>query len=38
MIGTGISIQQKSLIGIYIFYGVIMGIGLGIGYLTPVKI
>lgn len=37
MIGTGISIQQKSLIGIYIFYGVIMGIGLGIGYLTPVK-
>lgn len=37
MIGTGISIQQKSLIGIYIFYGVVMGIGLGIGYLTPVK-
>ncbi|CAH1851641.1 OFA family MFS transporter [Convivina praedatoris] len=37
MIGTGISIQQKSLIGIYLFYGVVMGIGLGIGYLTPVK-
>ncbi|QBO35485.1 MFS transporter [Periweissella cryptocerci] len=37
MIGTGFSIQHKSLIGIYIFYGVIMGIGLGIGYLTPVK-
>lgn len=37
MVGTGISIQQKSLVGIYIFYGVIMGIGLGIGYLTPVK-
>lgn len=37
MFGTGISIQRKSLIGIYIFYGVIMGIGLGIGYLTPVK-
>lgn len=37
MVGTGFSIQQKSLIGIYIFYGVIMGIGLGIGYLTPVK-
>lgn len=37
MIGTGISIQQKSLLGIYLFYGVVMGIGLGIGYLTPVK-
>ncbi|MDN2648888.1 OFA family MFS transporter [Leuconostoc lactis] len=37
MIGTGISIQQKSLLGIYLFYGMVMGIGLGIGYLTPVK-
>ena len=37
MIGTGISIQQKSLLGIYLCYGVVMGIGLGIGYLTPVK-
>ena len=26
-----------ALIGIYIFYGVIMGIGLGTGYLSPVK-
>lgn len=37
MIGTGLSIHFKSLIGIYIFYGVIMGIGLGTGYLSPVK-
>lgn len=37
MIGTGFSIQQKSLLGIYLFYGVVMGIGLGIGYLTPIK-
>lgn len=37
MIGTGFSIQRKSLIGIYIFYGCIMGIGLGTGYLSPVK-
>lgn len=37
MAGTGFFIYQKSLIGIFICYGVIMGIGLGIGYLTPVK-
>lgn len=41
MIGTGLCIQFLSgiiaLIGIFIFYGCIMGIGLGIGYLTPVK-
>lgn len=41
MIGTGLSIfflkGWLALIGIYIFYGAIMGIGLGIGYLTPVK-
>ena len=37
MIGTGFSIMVNSLIGVYLFYGVIMGIGLGIGYLTPVK-
>lgn len=41
MIGTGLSIQflkgYVALIAIYIFYGVIMGMGLGIGYLTPVK-
>ena len=41
MIGTGLVIQFMqgipALIGIYIFYGCIMGIGLGVGYLTPVK-
>lgn len=37
MIGTGVSIMAKSLIGIYLFYGCIMGIGLGTGYLSPVK-
>ncbi len=41
MLGTGLFIQFTkgivALIGIYICYGMIMGIGLGIGYLTPVK-
>lgn len=37
MAATGFFIYQKSLIGIYVSYGIVMGIGLGIGYLTPVK-
>lgn len=41
MIGTGLTIKfctgVTALILIYIFYGCIMGIGLGVGYLTPVK-
>ena len=41
MLGTGVFIQFThgvlALIGIYLCYGVIIGIGLGIGYLTPVK-
>ena len=41
MLGTGLTIKfltgVPALILIYIFYGCIMGIGLGIGYLTPVK-
>ncbi len=37
MAGTGFFIQQKSLAGIFLCYGVIMGIGLGTGYLSPVK-
>lgn len=41
MVGTGIVIRYMTgiwaLLGIHLFYGIIMGIGLGIGYLTPVK-
>jgi OFA family oxalate/formate antiporter-like MFS transporter len=37
MIGTGISITLNSIIGVLLCYGCIMGIGLGVGYLTPVK-
>ena len=41
MIGTGLFIKYTTgivaLLGIYLCYGCIMGIGLGIGYLTPVK-
>ena len=41
MIATGFFIQNTTgilaLLGIYLSYGCIMGIGLGIGYLTPVK-
>lgn len=34
---TGVSVHFKSLIGLYLSYGVLMGIGLGIGYISPVK-
>ena len=37
MVGTGASILAKSLPGVLVCYGVIMGIGLGTGYLSPVK-
>ena len=41
MIGTGLTIRfftgPLALVLIFLFYGCIMGIGLGIGYLTPVK-
>lgn len=41
MLGTCLFIQFTTgivaLLGIYLCYGCIMGIGLGIGYLTPVK-
>ena len=34
---TAIALYFKSLIGIYLGYGCLMGIGLGIGYISPVK-
>ena len=41
MVGTGFFIEHTSgvlaLIGIFMCYGCIMGIGLGVGYITPVK-
>ena len=37
MIGTSISIRLGSALGVLLCYGCIMGIGLGIGYLTPIK-
>lgn len=41
MLGTGACTQfltgTPALIGIYLCYGVLMGIGLGVGYISPVK-
>lgn len=37
MIGTSVSIGLGSVLGVLLSYGCVMGIGLGIGYLTPVK-
>lgn len=34
---TSLAIYLKSLILIYIGYGCVMGVGLGVGYITPVK-
>ena len=37
VVGTGLAVRLQSAALILIFYGVIMGIGLGLGYLSPVK-
>jgi len=37
MLGTGLAISLKSLPLVYLFYGVIGGIGLGTGYITPIS-
>lgn len=35
--GTGFAVSAESLLLLYLFYGVIGGAGLGIGYVTPVS-
>ena len=37
MLGTAFAISRQSLALLYLFYGVIGGIGLGVGYITPVS-
>ena len=37
MLGTAYAISVQSLMLLYLFYGVIGGIGLGVGYITPVS-
>ena len=37
MLGTAYALSQHSLALLYLFYGVIGGIGLGTGYITPVS-
>lgn len=37
IIGTAVGVQLKSVVLVLLFYGVVMGVGLGLGYLSPVK-
>jgi OFA family oxalate/formate antiporter-like MFS transporter len=37
ILGSGLAVEIESLTLFYLFYGVIGGIGLGIGYITPVS-
>ena len=36
LIGTALAVSMKSVALLYFFYGAVGGIGLGIGYITPV--
>lgn len=38
LMGSGFAIAEKSLPLFYLFYGVISGIGLGFGYITPISV
>jgi OFA family oxalate/formate antiporter-like MFS transporter len=38
IIGTGIAIHLESLSMFFVSYGIIAGIGLGVGYITPVSV
>lgn len=37
MLGTSFALSEANLTLLYLFYGVIGGIGLGVGYITPVS-
>ncbi len=37
ILGSGLAVQMESIILFYICYGIIGGIGLGLGYITPVS-
>lgn len=37
LVGSGAAVMLRSLWLFYLFYGIIGGIGLGVGYITPVK-
>ena len=37
LIGTALAVSMKSVALLYFFYGAVGGIGLGIGYITPVS-
>lgn len=37
VVGTGLALRLQSVLIVILCYGVIMGIGLGLGYLSPVK-
>jgi len=37
MLGTALAVHLKSLPLLYLFYGAISGVGLGVGYITPVS-